>query len=137
MPVQKEVLMDFQDNHTIFNSAEKPEVPNGYARTSRILGFIAVGSGLVSSILPFFAPLPLMFGMLSIVFGFVSKSQTGRFQNQAITGIVCSTVTLVFLLIAAIFLILFFNTAGGQQIVAEYLEQYNEMLDAYNEFYGY
>lgn len=129
--------MDFQDNHTILRPADAPQAPNGYAKASRILGFLAVGSGLASALLPFFAPLPLMFGMLSIVFGFVSKNQTGKFQNHAITGIACSAVTLVFLLIVTIFLLLFFNSAGGQQIVAEYMEQYREMMDAYSEFYGY
>lgn len=128
--------MDF-DNNTIFQTPERAQAPNGFAKASRILGFLAVAFGLGSVMFPFFAVLPLMFGMLSIAFGFVSKSQTGKFENYAITGIVCSGVTLAFLVIVAVFLILFFNTAGGQQIVAETLEQYNEMLDAYNEFYGY
>lgn len=120
--------MDLQNN---------TDIPNGFAKTSRILGFLAVGTGLASAILPFFAPLPLMFGMLSLVFGIVSKKQVGHFQNYAITGMVCSGVTLSFSFIVATFLILFFNTAGGQQIIAEYIEQYNKMLEAYNEFYGY
>ena len=46
------------------------------------------------------------------------------------------TSTLVFLFVIATFLILFLNTAGGQLIVAEYLEQYHKMLEAYTEFYG-
>ena len=114
------------------------QVPlNSFAKSSRILGFVSVGTGLASALLPFLVPLPVMFGMLSIVFAFVSRTQAGRFHNYAITGMVCSGVTLVFLLIVATFLILFLNTAGGQLIVAEYLEQYHQMLDAYNEFYGY
>lgn len=110
--------------------------PNGFARASRILGFVALGFGFCCIIMPLFAPISLMAGMLSIAFGIVSRSQTGKFQNHAITGIVCSSVTLVFMLIAAIFLLAFFNTAGGQQIIAESLKQYNELINAYNEFYG-
>ncbi|MBO5278123.1 MAG: hypothetical protein J6B06_01335 [Lachnospiraceae bacterium] len=117
--------MDF-DNNT----------PNGFARTSRILGFVALAFGFGCIIMPLFAPVSLMAGMLSIAFGIVSRSQTGKFQNHAITGIVCSGVTLAFMLIVAIFLLAFFNTAGGQQIVAESLKQYNELMNAYNEFYG-
>lgn len=109
---------------------------NSFAKSSRILGFLSVGTGLASALLPFFVPLPIMFGMLSMVFAFVSRKQAGSFHNYAITGMVCSSVTLVFLFVIATFLILFLNTAGGQLIVAEYLEQYHKMLEAYTEFYG-
>lgn len=128
--------MDFNDN-SIFRTQEQQETPNGFARASRILGFVTIAFGLGCTMMPLFAAIPLMTGMLGIVFGIVSKSQTGKFQNSAITGMVCSGVTLAFMLVVAIFLIAFFNTASGQQIVAESLQQYNEMMDAYNEFYGY
>ena len=127
--------MDTQ-NHTYFTSQDNSSVPDTFAKSSRILGFLAVGTGIASALIPLFAPLPLMFGLLSVVFGIVSRKQTGRFHNYAVTGLVCSGVTLVFLLVVAIFLIAFFNSAGGQQIIAEYLEQYRQLLEAYSEFYG-
>lgn len=127
--------MDTQ-NHTYYTSQDRPSAPDSFAKSSRILGFLAVGTGIVSGMIPLFAPLPLMFGMLSIVFGIVSRKQMGCFHSYAIIGFVCSGVTLVFMLVVAIFLIAFFNSAGGQQIIAEYLEQYNQLLEAYSEFYG-
>lgn len=128
--------MDFNDN-SIFQTQTQQDTPNGFARTSRILGFVTIAFGLGCTIIPFFAAIPLLTGMLGIVFGIVSRNQTGKFQNPAITGIVCSSVTLAFMLVVVIFLLAFFNTAGGQQLITESLQQYNEFMNAYSEFYGY
>lgn len=127
--------MDF-DHNPIFQTEEQSQTPNGFAKASRILGFLTIAFGPGTVVMPLFAVLPLMFAMLSIAFGIVSKSQTGKFDNYAITGIVCSSVALAFMVIIAVFLLLFFSTAGGQQIVTEALTQYNDMIEAYQEFYN-
>lgn len=109
---------------------------NIFAKTSRILGFIAIAFLLGSIIMPFFVLISLLASMLGIAFGFVSRSQTGKLQNPAIVGIVCCCVSLCFLLIAAVFLIAFMNTAGGQELMREAIRMYQDTMDAYNEFYG-
>ena len=129
--------MDFQDNNTIFQTQENKPTANSFAKASRILGFIAIAFGLGAVLMPYFALISIMAGMLSIAFGFVSKSQTGKMQNAAITGIVCSFVTLGFILVVAIFFIAFMNTAGGQELMKEAIKMYNDTMEAYNEFYGY
>lgn len=129
--------MDFQDNHTIFQSQDNKPAANSFAKASRILGFIAIAFGLGAVLMPYFALISIMSGMLSIAFGFVSKNQTGKMQNAAITGIVCSFVTLGFILIVAVFFIAFMNTAGGQELMKEAIKMYNDTMAAYNEFYGY
>lgn len=110
---------------------------NSFAKASRILGFVAIAFTFGTVIMPYFALIALMTGMLGIVFGFVSRSQTGKMQNPAIVGVVCSIVALCFLLIVAIFFIVFMNTAGGQELMREVIQMYQDTMNAYNEFYGY
>lgn len=129
--------MDFQDNNTIFPAQNNRPAINSFAKASRILGFIALAFGLGSILMPLFALASIMSGMLSIAFGFVSKSQTGKMQNAAITGVVCSFVTLGFIIAIAVFFIAFMNTAGGQELMKEAIKMYNDTMEAYNEFYGY
>lgn len=129
--------MDFQDNNTMFQSQNNTPATNSFAKASRILGFVAIAFGLGAVLMPYFALISIMSGMLSIAFGFVSKNQTGKMQNAAITGIVCSFVTLGFILVVAIFFIAFMNTAGGQELMKEAIKMYNDTMEAYNEFYGY
>lgn len=110
---------------------------DNFAKASRILGFIAVAFTLGAIVMPFFILISLMAGMLGIIFGFVSKARTGKMQSPAIVGIVCCCVSLVFILIIAIFFLTFMNTLGGQELMKEAIQMYNDTMSAYNEFYGY
>lgn len=128
--------MDFNTIEPDNFQPDKKAPLNGFAKASMILGYIAIGSTILTGIFPCCVPVPVFAALLGIIFSFVSRNQTGRFTNQAIIGLVCSAVTFVFLILAAVFLIMFFNTAAGKQLMDTYMSQYNEMLDAYNRFYN-
>lgn len=125
--------MDY-NNYNNYTSPEPPK--NSFAKTSMILGIIALVTGVISAVLPCCAPIPLISALLGIIFGFVSRKPGEAFAPQAIIGIICNAVAIVFIILAAIFLIAFMNSAAGQEMVAEYMKYYQEIMEGYDAFYN-
>ncbi len=127
--------MDYNYNNEMGNNQVNPQKKNNYATASLILGIITLVTGLISLCFLMCAPVPVILGILSIVFGFLSRQPGERISAKAIVGIVFSIVTLVLLILMVIFVITFINSPEGQAFLKEFMVEYEDMYKTYSEFY--
>ena len=127
--------MDYNYDNETGNNPVEMKKKNGYATTSLVLGIVTLISGLISLCFFMCAPIPIITGILSIVFGFLSRQPGERISSKAIVGIVFSIVTLVLLILMVIFILTFINSPEGKMFIEEFLMEYEDIYKTYSEFY--
>lgn len=133
-----ESIMDYNYNNETGQhptNTQNSQKKNNYATTSLILGIVTLVVGLVSMCFLMCAPIPVITGILSIVFGFLSRQPGERISAKAVVGIVFSIVTLVLLILMVIFIITFLNSPEGQAFIQEFMLEYQDMYKTYSDFY--
>lgn len=126
------------DYNNMYNqSPEYPNdtpTPNSLSKASMYLGFVSIIFAVIGFSFTCCFPIILITSLLGILFGFFSRQRGNHFSTQAIVGLSCNTVALIFLIILSVYIQILMNSAAGQQLVTEFMIEFRKYMEAYEEF---
>lgn len=100
-----------------------PKKTNGFAVASLICGVVA---------LPLFCCiwLPILLGVLAIVFGILARRQDEKMPGMAVAGIICGVIGLVL----AILCLVGYYTGSFEWALNDYLNNYNDWMYEFDQY---
>lgn len=106
---------------------EQPKKPN-YDVPALVLGIVSAIFAFVSSCFICCAPIPLVTGIIGIVFVFITNKNGYQWNAMRIVALILNIVAILGLILWFVYLIIFMNSPVGQAYIEEYMNIYNELM---------
>ncbi|MBQ9766239.1 MAG: hypothetical protein IJW18_08585 [Lachnospiraceae bacterium] len=113
---------------------EKKPLPN-YDKAALILGIVSAVFALASSCIPCCCFIPLVTGILSIVFVFITHKHKYPWNASRAVALVLSLVSILALILWYVFIVLFMNSPAGEEYMSIFMEEYAKALESAGPYY--